>query len=138
MLFYFGDSIFIAQLEDMVSEVDRNIKIALNDCARRAEILRSDGSGKELSAEGEKRRRRVCNPRPPLHLLYTRMLSCVVLPVSSSMWESGDWESGDYKLLRERCSKCGTYERVTEQQHCTAIEYLASDAGKGALMAVCT
>jgi hypothetical protein len=121
----------------MVSEVDRNIKIALNECARRAEILRSDGSGKALSEEGEKRRRKVCNPRPPLHLLYSRMLSCVVLPVSSSMWESGDWESSDFKLLRERCSRCGTYERVTEQQHRTALEYLASDEGKGALMAVC-
>ena len=121
-----------------MSAVDRNIKMALSDSAKRAEHLRSEGSSSALSVEGQRRRHRDCIPRPPLHLLYTRMLSCVILPVSSSMWESGDWIANDYRLLRERCSKCGTYERVTEQQHRTSVEYIESDEGKGALMAVCT
>ena len=120
----------------MVSGVDRNIKIALSECARRAELLRSEGSSKALLMDS--RRHKETTPRPPLHLLYTRMLSCVVLPVSSSMWESGDWCANDYKLLREWCSKCGTYERVTEHQHRTSLEYIDGDEGKGALMAVRT
>ena len=119
----------------MVSAVDRHIKQALSDGARRAENLRLEGSNKEVFVE-EHRRHRDFNPRPSLHLLYTRMLSCVVLPVSSSMWESGDWTANDYRLLKERCSKCGTFERVTEQQHRAAVEYIESDEGKGALMAV--
>jgi hypothetical protein len=126
--------ILVAQLEDMVSSVDRNIKQALSDCARKVEVLRLGGSSN--LAQGDRRRHKECNPRPSLHLLYTRMLSCVVLPVSSSMWESGVWCTDDYRLLREWCSKCGTYERVTEQQHRTSLEYIESDEGKGALMAV--
>jgi hypothetical protein len=133
----FLKSWLLSQIEDMVTEVDRNIKLALSESARRAELLKAEGAGSKISvSEANSRRHRELNPRPPLHLLYTRMLSCVVLPVSSSIWESGDWVANDYKLLRDRCSRCGGFERVTENQHRTALEYLGGDEGKGALMSV--
>ena len=104
--------------------MDRNIKTALNASAQRSNQLRL-AEGLKSSWTG-----------PPLNLLYTRLLSCVVLPVSSSLWESGVWKDDDYKLLREKCCQCAGYERVTEQQHRAALEYLESDEGKGSLMAV--
>eukprot|EP00292_Cryptomonas_paramecium_P001131 CAMPEP_0113700868 /NCGR_PEP_ID=MMETSP0038_2-20120614/24226_1 /TAXON_ID=2898 /ORGANISM="Cryptomonas paramecium" /LENGTH=239 /DNA_ID=CAMNT_0000624633 /DNA_START=61 /DNA_END=776 /DNA_ORIENTATION=+ /assembly_acc=CAM_ASM_000170 len=123
-----------AQLEDLVLDIDRNIKLALSESSKRADALKSGAYRSSDPASFGLQRYRDSGLKPSLHALYTRLLSCVVLPVTPPTAESQLWMAHDFQLLRERCSKCGGFERVTEQQHRAAIQFLESDEGKGALM----
>ena len=116
--------------------VDSNIKTALLESSRRAEQLRLERPPESEIEKADRTRSDVEEMRSKLHMLYTRMLSCVVLPISESGTEAREWASDDFLLLRERCSRCGDHERVTEHQHRAALQFLDSEEGKGALMAV--
>ena len=95
-----------------MSSVDVNVKAALDEGVARAASRRDD--------ERDGIRLRFSDPSIPLpedlHILYTRMLSCVVLPVSSSLLDGG-WAVDDFRLLKEACNRCGGPERVNEAHH---------------------
>eukprot|EP00292_Cryptomonas_paramecium_P015933 CAMPEP_0113668066 /NCGR_PEP_ID=MMETSP0038_2-20120614/3791_1 /TAXON_ID=2898 /ORGANISM="Cryptomonas paramecium" /LENGTH=205 /DNA_ID=CAMNT_0000583763 /DNA_START=48 /DNA_END=662 /DNA_ORIENTATION=- /assembly_acc=CAM_ASM_000170 len=124
-----------SEMESMNSIVDNSIRGALENSMIQAQQLRDDKSQHQYGNQsgGDASNHEPMHSR--LHVLYTQLLSCVMLPVASTPSEFAEWTKDEFSLLREGCSKCGAREGVSDLQHRVAMQFLDSEEGKGALMA---
>lgn len=107
--------------------VDASIKAILEKGSSRARSLPpSESAGRHADAD----------PYKGVHVMYTRVLSCILFPHTLAAPDEVEaWKADNYKLLRGWVANCREQAAVSPPQHAAALEFLESADGKGSLMA---